>query len=84
MESGGVGTGLRLGEGVAADFFAASEGFEEFLFLFGGAEAMDGIAVKRILDGEDYAGGGATAGDFFDDDGVGDVVEARAAFGFGK
>ena len=44
---------------------------------------MDGIAVERILDGEDYAGGGAAAGDFFDDDRVGDVIEACAAFGFG-
>lgn len=32
LEGGGVGAGLRLGEGVAADFFAAREGFEEFLF----------------------------------------------------
>src|SRR5580704_18030844 len=44
---------------------------------------MDGIAVEGILDGEDDAGGGAGAGDFFDDDGVGDVIEAGAAFGFG-
>ena len=45
---------------------------------------MDRIAVERILDGENDAGGGAAAGDFFDDDGVGDVVEAGAAFGFGE
>ena len=45
---------------------------------------MDGIAVERILDGEDDAGGGAAAGDFFDHDGVGDVVEAGSAFGFGE
>src|SRR5580658_176698 len=84
LESGGVGAGLRFGEGVAADFFAACEGFEEFLFLFGRAIAMDGIAVERVLYGEDDAGGGAAAGDFFDDDGVGDVVESGAAFGFGE
>ena len=84
LESGGVGAGLRFGESVAADFFAAGVGFEEFLFLFVGAEAMDRIAVERILDGEDDAGGGAAAGDFLDDDGVGDVVEAGAAFGFGE
>ena len=35
LESGGVGAGLRLGEGVAADFFAAGVRFEEFLFLLG-------------------------------------------------
>ena len=33
LESGSVGAGLRFGERVAADFFAASEGLEEFLFL---------------------------------------------------
>ena len=84
LEGGGVGAGLRFGEGVAADFFAARERFEKFLFLFGRAIAMDGMAVERILYGEDYACGGATAGDFFDDDGVGDVIEAGAAFGFGE
>src|SRR5580693_1456143 len=44
---------------------------------------MNRVAVERILDGEDDAGGSAGAGDFFDDDGVGDVIEAGAAFGFG-
>ena len=83
LQRGGVGAGLRLGEGVAADFFSAREGDEEFLFLFDGAEAMNGIAVEGILNGENDAGGGAGAGDFFDDDGVGDVIEAGAAFGFG-
>ena len=48
-----------------------------------GAEAVDGIAVERILDGKNHAGGGADARDFFDDDGVADVVHARAAFVFG-
>jgi len=83
LERSGVGAGLRFGERVAADFFAAREGDEEFLFLLDGAEAMNRIAVKRILDGEDDAGGSAGARDFFDDDGVGDVIEAGAAFGFG-
>src|ERR1700675_3852965 len=64
LEGGGVGAGLRFGEGVAADFFAAGVRFEEFLFLLGGAVAMNGIGVERILDGEDHAGGGAAAGDF--------------------
>ncbi len=43
---------------------------------------MDRIAVKRILHGEDYASGGAAAGNFLDDDAVGDVIEAGATFGF--
>lgn len=51
--------------------------------MFGSAVAVDGIGVERILDGENHAGGGAAAGDFFDDNGVGDVVEAGTAFGFG-
>ena len=50
LESGGVGAGLRFGEGVAADFFTAGAGLEKFLFLFGSAVAVDGIAVERILD----------------------------------
>ncbi len=75
---------MRFGERVAADFFAAREGEQEFLFLLDGAETMNRIAVERILDGEDDAGGSAGAGDFFDDDGVGDVIEAGAAFGFGN
>ena len=83
LECGGVGAGLWFGEGVAADFFAARERDEELLFLFDGAEAVNGIAVERILDGEDDSRGSAGAGDFFDDDGVGDVIEAGAAFGFG-
>ncbi len=62
LQRGGVGAGLRLGEGVAADFFAARERDEKFFFLLGGAEAMDGIAVERILDREDDAGGGAGRG----------------------
>src|SRR5579871_3314873 len=45
---------------------------------------MNRIAIERILDGENDPGGGAAAGDFFDDDGVRDVVEACAALGFGK
>src|SRR6266481_2698420 len=84
LQGGSIGAGLRLGEGVAADFFAASVRLEEFLFLFGGAVAVNGIAVKRILHGENHASGSATAGDFFDDHGVGDVIEAGAAFGFGE
>ena len=74
---------MRFGESIAADFFAASVRFEEFLFLLGRAVAMDGIAVERILYGKDYASRGAAAGDFFDDDRVGDVIEAGAAFGVG-
>ena len=56
LQRGGVGAGLRFGERVAADFFAAREGDEEFLFLLDGAEAMNRVAVELILDGEDYAG----------------------------
>ncbi len=75
---------LRLGQRVAADFFAAREGHQKFFLLFFRAEAMDRIAVQRILHGEDHAGGSAHAGNFFDDDGIGDVVEPRAAFDSGS
>jgi hypothetical protein len=35
------------------------------------------------LGGENYAGGGTDAGDFFNHNSVADVVHARAALGFG-
>ncbi len=82
LQRGGVRAGLRLGEREAADFFAARKGQQEFLFLFFGAEAMNRIAVKGILNRQDHAGGGATAGNFFDDDAVGDMTEARTALRF--
>ncbi len=84
MERGGVRACLRLGERVAADFFAARVRQKELLFLFVGAEAVDGIAVEGILHGENHAGGSAAAGNLFDHDGVGDVIEAGATLRFGK
>src|SRR5215472_4416067 len=80
----GVRAGLWLGEGVATDLFAARVRKEKSLLLCFGAVPMDRIAVKRILDGEDYPCGGATPRNLFDDDGVGDMIEARTAFIFGK
>ncbi len=41
-----VRAGLRLGERVATDFFAAREGQQKFLFLLFGAEAVNRIAVQ--------------------------------------
>ncbi len=82
LQRGGVGAGLRFGERVAADFFATRIWLEEILFLLVGAVAMKRVTVKRILHGENYTRGGAAPGNFFDDDGVGDVVEAGAAFRF--
>ena len=77
-QRGGIRAGLRLGETVAADFFAAREGDEEFFLLFFGSEAMNRIAVKRILDGENHARRGTNARDFFHHDGVAHVVHAGA------
>src|SRR6266852_5934657 len=84
LQGGGVRARLRLGQGVAADFFSTGKGQQKSLFLRLGAEAVDGIAEQRILHAEDHAGGSAAARNLFDNDGVGDMVEARAAFGFGK
>jgi len=81
LQGSGIGACLRFGEGVAADFFAAGEGDEQAFFLFVGAITVDGIAVERILHGENHAGGSTAAGDFLDDDAISDVVEAGAAFG---
>jgi len=46
--------------------------------------AMNGIAVERVLHGKNHARRGTAARDFFNNDGVSDVVEACAAFGFGE
>ena len=48
--------------------------------MFFGAVAVDRIAIERILHGENNASGSAATGNFFDDDGVGDVVETGPAF----
>ena len=84
LQRGGVGAGLRLGERVAADFFSPREGRAGIFSFVRQSKAMNRIAVKRILYREDHAGGSAAARDFFDHDRVSDVVETRAAFGFGE
>src|ERR1700683_4643732 len=56
-----VGSGLRFGERVASDFFPARIGNEEFLLLFIGAKTVDRIAVERVLNGKNGAGGSANA-----------------------
>ncbi len=48
--------------------------------MFFGSETMNRVAVKGILHGKNHASGGATPRNLFNHDGVGDVVEARAAF----
>ena len=45
---------------------------------------MNGVAVKGILYGENHAGRSAAARNLLDRNGVSDMVESRAAFGFGK
>ena len=84
FERGSIRAGLRFGERVAADFFATGEGNKKFFLLLFRAEAIDGVAKKRILDGESDASGSADAGNFLDDDGVADVVHAGAAIIFGQ
>ena len=84
MQRSGVGAGLRFGERVAADFFSAGEREEKLFLLLFCAKAMDGIAVKRVLHREDYAGRGAAAGNLLDDDAVGDVIEPGVALRFGE
>ena len=45
---------------------------------------MDRIAIQRILHRQYDSGGSAHARNLFNDDGVGDVVKARAALGLGQ
>jgi len=75
---------LRLGESKAANFLAAREWGQKNFLLIIGAKFVDRSAVQRILDGKNHAGGGAGPGNFFDHDGVANVVHSRAAFGFGN
>src|SRR5258708_15449030 len=84
LQRGGVRTGLRLSQRVATDLFTAGIRQQEFFLLFFRPEAMNGIAVKRILHGKNHAGRSAAARNLLDHDGVSDVVEAGAAFRFGK
>ena len=79
LQRRGVRAGLRLGQRVATDFFTSREWMQKFLLLFFGAEAMNRIAVQRILHGENHAGGRAAPRNLLDHDGVADVIEARAA-----
>src|SRR5215470_2260498 len=51
----GIRPRLRLGKRVAADFFAARERRQKSLLLFLSAEPMDGIAVERVLHGQNDA-----------------------------
>ncbi len=75
---------MRFGERIAADFFSAREGEKELFLLLLGAEAVNGIAVKRVLHRENHAGGGAAAGNLLDNDAVGDVIKTGTAFRFRK
>ncbi len=84
LQRGSVGASLRLSKGIAADFFSARVGEQEFLLLFDRPKPMNRIAVKRILYGENHAGGSAAARNFLDDDRISDVIETGAAFGFGE
>ena len=79
LQRSGVGARLRLGQRIATDLFAAREGQQEFLLLFVGSEAMNGIAVERILHRKNHAGRSAAARNLFDHDAVGDVIETRTA-----
>src|SRR5262249_38794796 len=79
-----VGTGLRLGKRKTADFFSARERNEKPFLFFVGAVAVKGIAVKRVLSRENDGSGSTASRNFFDDDRVGNVIEAGAAFGFGE
>jgi len=79
-----VRAGLRLGEREAADFFSAREGQQESLLLLFVAKTMNGVAVERILPGENRTGGSTAAGNFFNNDRLGHMIKPRAAFGIGK
>ena len=83
-ERRGIRPRLRLGEGVAADFFAAREGRQQPLLLLFAAETIDGVAVERILHRENHASRGASSRNLLDGDRVADVVEAGAAVLLGK
>src|SRR5260370_10655074 len=66
LQGGGVRASLRLGQRVAADLFTPRVGQQEFFLLFFGSESMNGIAVKRILDGENHPRRSAAARNLLD------------------
>ena len=75
---------MRFGQRVAADFFTAGVGQQEFFLLLVRSEAMYRIAVERVLHGENHAGRSAATRNLLNYDGVRDVVEASAALRFRK
>ena len=71
--------GFRFGQRPAADPFAGGELRNVLAPLLVAAGDINVIGAERIVRGDDQADGGIDARQFFDDDGVLDVAEARAA-----
>jgi hypothetical protein len=55
----GVGAGIRLGQGEAAELLPLGERHEEPLLLVGVAVPLDRVADERVVDREDHAEVGA-------------------------
>ena len=76
---GGVGAGLGLGQGERPEALPRGHGRQVFLLLFLGSAEHDGIAGHGVVDGHGDRQRGVHPGDLFDDEGVGQVVDLRAA-----
>src|SRR5215217_6364442 len=76
---GGVGTGLRLGEGEAPDLLSASEAWHPPRFLFFVTVHHDGQRPGARVDREGDSGTGVGAADLLQEKHVGQKVRPRAA-----
>ena len=79
LQRGGVGAGLGLGQGEAADPFAAGEPGQEALLLFRRPEFHDGAAGDRIMHADDGRAGAVARRDFLQHAGIGDRANVEAA-----
>ena len=77
--AGRVRSGFGLGERPAADPFARRQFRQIFLLLLFRAGLVNVIGAERSVGGDDDADRAIHARKFFDDDGVFDVAQARAA-----
>ena len=76
---GGVGTGARFGQPVAAEDFAARDRAQILLLLLFGAVPVHGEVVQTVADAHDDAAGSARLGNLDHGQDIADIVHAGSA-----
>ncbi|MNH18760.1 hypothetical protein D3C79_784770 [compost metagenome] len=73
------GAGLRLGQAEATDHLASRQALQPGLLLFGAAVGEQRAAADRVVDAHQRTGSAIASGDFFNRQGIGDIVGVAAA-----